>query len=373
VLLGSTRLVSLAELPTVPFFPKKLPFLAAGSTLALLLAFAAVLLSEHLVPIRLSRAAPQLDLDQKRRPAPGEAAAASPALAPLSADPTIGDILAPFQGRPAASPPHVDEPRSELAAVVGARVLANLPVLRLGSSESPIHAILSGRPVSAIGRALEASKHDHAYLDALAQLATELKLVPRGHRQIIVTSAAAGQGSTLLTLALACFAASEGCRVLAVECNLIRPVFHDVFPGGPGAGLLAVLRGEAAPQDAVTATGIPNLEVIAPGASASRQTSWLLRPEMSSLLEWARSYDVVLIDGPPSAFIADARVLVVKVDGALLCARPGRSSIGQIVAASSAIKSLGGNVLGLAMNAADDAEAELGSGVDPASRLDRAV
>ncbi len=41
VLIGSTQLVSLAELPTKPFFPKKVPFLAAGFTLALLLAFAA--------------------------------------------------------------------------------------------------------------------------------------------------------------------------------------------------------------------------------------------------------------------------------------------------------------------------------------------
>ena len=43
VLLGNTRLVSLAELPSKPFFPKKIPFLAAGSTIAILLAVAAAL------------------------------------------------------------------------------------------------------------------------------------------------------------------------------------------------------------------------------------------------------------------------------------------------------------------------------------------
>lgn len=41
VLLGSTRLVSLAELPVKPFFPKRIPFLAAGLTFAFMLAGAA--------------------------------------------------------------------------------------------------------------------------------------------------------------------------------------------------------------------------------------------------------------------------------------------------------------------------------------------
>jgi uncharacterized protein involved in exopolysaccharide biosynthesis/Mrp family chromosome partitioning ATPase len=354
VLLGSTRLVSLAELPTVPFFPKKLPFLAAGSTLAVLLAVVAVLLSEHLVPVRTTPGPPRLE-PAEAPPPPVESVATSPAPAVLGAEPTIGDILAPFQARspepsPPPSPPPADESRSELAAVIGARVLASLPSLQPGSSESPIHAILSGRPASALGRALESAMHDRSCLDALARLAAELKLAPTSHRQVIVTSAAAGQGATLLTLALARFAAGAGCRVLAIECNLMHPTFHEVLPAAQGAGLLAVLRGDATPQDAVAATGIRNLDVIAAGAAASGQTGWLLRQDISGLLDWARSYDVVLIDGPPSAFLADARVPVSQVDGALICVRPGRSSIGQIVAASSAIRSLGGTVLGLAMN-----------------------
>src|SRR5215467_5080481 len=50
VLVGSTRLVSLAELPNKPFFPKKVPFLAAGLTLALILGIAAALLVDSIYP-----------------------------------------------------------------------------------------------------------------------------------------------------------------------------------------------------------------------------------------------------------------------------------------------------------------------------------
>lgn len=374
VLLGSTRLVSLAELPTVPFFPKKLPFLAAGSTLALLLAIAAVLLSEQFAPVRTAPTPPRLEPVETPRP-PVEAATEAPAV--FGAEPTIGDILAPFQARspqapPLSTQPPADEPGAELAAVIGARVLASLPSLEPGSSESPIHAILSGRSPSALGRTLEAAMHDRACQDALATLVTELKLAPASRRQVIVTSAAAGQGATLLTLALARFVAGTGCRVLAIECNLIHPAFHEVLPAVQHGGLLAVLRGDATPQDAVAATGVQNLDVIAAGAAAGRQTDWLLRQDISVLLDWARkSYDVVLVDGPPSAFLADARIPLSRLDGALICVRPGRSSIGQIVAASSAIRSLGGTVLGLAMNDPGGDEIDR-DGAASMNQLDRA-
>ena len=46
VLVGSTRLVSLAELPSLPSFPKRMPFAAAGLTLALVLATVAAMLRD---------------------------------------------------------------------------------------------------------------------------------------------------------------------------------------------------------------------------------------------------------------------------------------------------------------------------------------
>ena len=47
ILQGNTRLVSLAELPDKPFFPKRLPFLAAGFTFAFLFGAAAALLRDR--------------------------------------------------------------------------------------------------------------------------------------------------------------------------------------------------------------------------------------------------------------------------------------------------------------------------------------
>ena len=74
--------------------------------------------------------------------------------------------------------------------------------------------------------------------------------------------------------------------------------------------------------------------------------------EVSAL---AGEADVVLIDAPSPGLHTDIGPLARQVDGVLLCMRAGRSSIGQAVATSSAVRSAGGELFGIAItvNAAD--------------------
>jgi Mrp family chromosome partitioning ATPase len=98
----------------------------------------------------------------------------------------------------------------------------------------------------------------------------------------------------------------------------------------------------------VVRTSIPNLDVI-PAGPASSQFDLLRRRQMSDLLLWSQSYDVVLIDGPIPAVLMDVGMLARQVDGVLLSMRAGSFSIGEAVATTSAIKAAGGKVLGIAM------------------------
>jgi hypothetical protein len=54
-------------------------------------------------------------------------------------------------------------------------------------------------------------------------------------------------------------------------------------------------------------------------------------------------------------------VLARQVDGVLLCMRSGRSSIGQAVATSSAIRVAGGSVFGIAVTMMPDANTPSGT------------
>jgi succinoglycan biosynthesis transport protein ExoP len=292
VLLGSTRLVSLAELPNKPFFPKRMPFLAAGFTIAVLLAIAAALLRDRSdCSVRAS---------------------------------------------------------SELTLVTGAPTVAQLPQLRMGSANTVQGFFSIRRRDLSLAPALKKGRNDAKLQNALRKLHAALVLAggSRKFRTILVTSPASREGKTFTTLALAQFVAATGRRVLAVECDMRCPTFESALALDIPFGLADVLRGTIQPRNAVITTATPNLDVIPAGHSTADSTELLMGKSMSELLLWAQGYDLVLIDSPPSDIVMDACMLSKRIDGVLCCTRWGHSSMTDVVATIGGIRDAGGDVLG---------------------------
>ncbi|WP_371424274.1 GumC family protein [Tardiphaga sp.] len=346
VLIGNTRLVSLAELPAKPFFPKKIPFLAAGGTLGLLLALVAAFFGDRVNLAGLSR----LRMATIR---PARAAAPEPAAVVTPVAPAPVQATAPVAPRPGPAPVALS---SELAVVTGAPILARLPTVKRDPSESPIGAILTAQSGASLARALPLALQDQHYQDALRDLATGLLTSndARTRRKILVASPTTAEGKTFLTLTLAQHLATAGRSVLVIECDFGAPKFETALGLRSSMGLQGILRGDIAPREAVVRTATPNLDVI-PAGPFSASAELLMRKPLGDLLLWSQIYDVVLIDAPSPGIQTDLGVLARQVDGVLLCMRSGRSSIGQAVATSSAIRVAGGNVFGIAVTMMPDA------------------
>lgn len=413
VLIGSTRLVSLAELPNKPFFPKKIPFIAAGGTIGLLLAFTAAFFADRRKPAtawqpiqmpKCRKVAPAIEAPlapdaptparmptptPPLQPFPHSMTAPAPAPSPMPPPPVP---FTPMAGKPAAiavppllsqilqrsAPPVAArsapvepkaelsvEPASELSIVTGARILAQLPAVR-DVPASPIGAILRGQAGPTPTRLLAAAQQDRVFQAGLSDLASGLQIVDRDaiSRKVLITAPDTGESKTFLTLALAQHLAFAGRRVLAVECDLRAPRFETLLSLPAGRGLQAVLLGKALPKDVVVRTAVPNLHVIS-GGPASDQIDLLRRSQMSDLLLWSQSYDVVLIDGPVPAVLKDVGVLARQVDGVLLNLSAGAFSMGDAVSSISAIKTADGNVFGIVMSAGR-AEAPVARPIEPA-------
>jgi uncharacterized protein involved in exopolysaccharide biosynthesis/Mrp family chromosome partitioning ATPase len=346
VLIGNTRLVSLAELPAKPFFPKKIPFLAAGGTLGLLLALVAAFFGDRVNLAGLSR----LRTVSGR---PARAAAPEPAAVVTPVPPAPVQATTPVEPRPGPPPVALS---SELAVVTGAPILARLPTVKRDPSESPIGAILTAQSGASLARSLPLALQDRHYQDALRDLATGLLASndARTRRKILVASPTTAEGKTFLTLTLAQHLATAGRSVLVIECDLGAPKFEAALGLRSSMGLQGILRGDVTPREAVVRTATPNLDAISAGPfSASAEL--LMRKPLADLLLWSQIYDVVLIDAPSPGIQTDLGVLARQVDGVLLCMRSGRSSIGQAVATSSAIRVAGGNVFGIAVTMMPDA------------------
>lgn len=333
VLQGSTRLVSLAELPNKPFFPKKLPFLAAGSTLALILGVAAALLAERLSP----------------SPAGAEQPMPSRAAQPAESTETVA---AKDEAPPAVAPAAMPVERSSLlSAMTGAPIIARLPRLREPQRTSTVSNILQSHLKLPILEALRLAVSDDDFQWMLHNLKLGLRLgTAEGAQRIVVTSPGAGEGKTVTTLALAEHLAAFGCRVLAVECDVLSPAFEGALDIDGGVGLLGVLAGSMSARDAVVRTAVPNLDVLVAGGAGARAANMLFSKRLVDLLGNIGSYDVILIDSPMPL---NAGSYLAGIDHTIVCLKGDSSLMGRAAPAIAEVKALGAGSVVIAVTMED--------------------
>ena len=284
-LVNAGRLVSLAEVPRVPYFPKPVPLLAGGIMIAAILATLAALRRDTGdQTVRRTRDSSSLTLEP---------------------------------------------------------VLACLPLERHSSGnrmqglKSPLRWVSPPENEAALFRAIAAGAHDPLVAGAARSLHARLLLAGdnKARRCILVSSAGPGEGKTFTVTALARAAIESGRRVLVIECNLCRPV-AAARPGSSAAGGLAgILRGEIEAHEAVIQTPLPGLEFIGSGSVRGDSTMLLIDGQLTKLMRYADQYDLVLLDGPAAGFLPDAVILARHADGVLWCARWGHTLQSDVKAA----------------------------------------
>jgi capsular exopolysaccharide synthesis family protein len=214
--------------------------------------------------------------------------------------------------------PELDRRRTERLVQPGApstftRIVPSMPPVN-GRIESQrlITAIDQGDPTLDQFRSLAATLH-HAQQD-------------RSISSITVTSAASGEGKTLVSANLALtLSKSYNRRVLLIDADLRRPGLHQFFPVPPDAGLpgaIAAIRDNAA----VAVHEItPRLAVLPAGRSSRDPVSLFSLEAMHRLVEAAsEAFDWVILDAPPVGMLPDAALLSNLTDTVLLVVQAGR-------------------------------------------------
>ena len=178
-----------------------------------------------------------------------------------------------------------------------------------------------------------------------------------GPKVVTVTSAAVDPDKTSVVMGLARVIAMTEERVLLVDCDLQGRTLSRCFKQPPELGLVEVLSGRCAFDEAVKADELSGLHVLPLAASADSAPDDLFsRRAMVSFLEAARaSYDRILLDAPPALGVTDARVLTAASDGALVLMRAGKTSRVVAGAALSSLRGTGGAKLGVVLTRADPA------------------
>ncbi len=183
----------------------------------------------------------------------------------------------------------------------------------------------------------------------------------RSVRSVLVTSAEPGEGKTTIAWNLACAASSPDARVILIESDLRRPTLARSLGAADAPGLTELLEGKAALAEVVREVAVASLDhgsekprtvhLILAGASPASPLDLLDSERMRELLrKLPESYDLVVIDTPPTSTTADAIPLLSQVSGVIVVGRLAKSDYDSASELSELLTRVGAPTFGVVVN-----------------------
>ncbi len=234
------------------------------------------------------------------------------------------------------------------------------------------------RPVMAVLPQIEAKKRRRSTAPTVSVASNELfsesfkrllrklrrRLEDIDGRTVLVTSTHKGEGKTTLSVNLALTAATEGQRVVIVDADMRnQSVAQRLSTESCPVGLLELTRR----RDADVLSALRQLDDTSlfylssdsvVGNRYSVDASGMSR--VISVLK--RHFDLVIIDTPPCAVVADTALLCRHADTVLYTVRAGVTSLPRLTGAVESLCERGGSVDAFVLNGADIREHRYGYG-----------
>ncbi len=169
---------------------------------------------------------------------------------------------------------------------------------------------------------------------------------------LLITSSLPGEGKSTLMANLAVTIAQGGRSVLVVDCDLRRPTQHTFWPQtGTHTGLTQVLLGKVSWQDALQATPVEGLSLLASGPIPPNPGKLVESLKLRQLLlELGKHHDVVLVDAPPALVVNDALLIAGMVDHVIVVVESGSTPGRVLQDARERLQAHGIEPLGLVLN-----------------------
>ncbi|MGI8773555.1 MAG: polysaccharide biosynthesis tyrosine autokinase [Actinomycetota bacterium] len=234
--------------------------------------------------------------------------------------------------------------RDDIERALGVPVLATIPRYRplKGGGGMPIAIAQPGGGAAEVYRSLRAN--------------VQFIAARQGIKSILITSAAAGEGKTVMTANLGAVLAHAGHRVILVSADLRRPMLENSFGMlPPSQGLSTWLAGpEEDPWELIQDPGITNLRIVPSGPRPPNPAELLSSPKMRNLISMLEeNSDLVLFDSPPVLAVADGPVIGRHTGGAVLVVDGNSTHRSAVVRAKEELERTGGVLIGAVLNSVD--------------------
>ncbi len=226
----------------------------------------------------------------------------------------------------------------QIEALTGLPVIAMVP--QVGGRTPPAMQVLR-QPTS-------------TYSEALRRLhiGIELSEAAESPRTILFSSATPAEGKSVMASSFGRLLASNGKRVLLIDCDWRSPRLHQVFHCSNREGLASLLTEKPADLDEVIHhDALSGLDVMPAGPWSPRSAHLLSSDRMRHLLDaLVAHYDFVLLDTSPALVTADVLALSRLVEKVVFVVRWGHTRQENALEALKQIIDAQGDVAGVVMS-----------------------
>jgi succinoglycan biosynthesis transport protein ExoP len=216
-------------------------------------------------------------------------------------------------------------------------------------SADEVLSLTDATPLGSIPLRAKFNPRDPQLPDAYNVALVNLRFALPSEKHVVVTLAGfnPGVGKTSTVEGLARAAVRSGRRVLMIDGDM-RAAALSRRPGCDHHPGLVDYLALATPLENAIVELQPGLSIVPARPSKANPASLLAGPRLAEMLAELRpQYDLILIDTPPMAHLADALLLTAHSDGVALVVRTGVSKPADVTTATTRLRKTGTPLAGL--------------------------
>ena len=167
---------------------------------------------------------------------------------------------------------------------------------------------------------------------------------PWKNKVILITSAVPGEGKSLTAANFARTLARSGKTVILIDADLRRPRQSHLFADETNYGLADVLVRNMPYEAALVPSDTENLFLLHSGATSRNPTELISLPKMAEALQaYRKAADVVIVDTPACAVVADALFLAPYADCIMQVIGVGKAEQELVRETTATLRAAGGS------------------------------